>query len=247
MVSLAFYLTSVFTNGGCRAISRDPETFPDPEAFIPLRWVEPEYPTYQEPLTQFPTIINSTQFGYGRRTCQGQTVTDEDLLIGIGSIAWAFNISQRPQDASIAAEPKNERKIGLNEKASISNEELNTGVDTAKDVTMEAKILSKYSYPGTVPANKLESKISKPAEPAYKPLEWGDISQKPADPTLDFSILLIAKPIPFKFDLQPRDAARATKIRSLFNEGCERGDYTESREYWGPNQGRDKPLGWSKV
>lgn len=210
--------------------------FPDPETFNPCRWTEPEYPTYQEPLTQYPTIINSTQFGYGRRTCQGQTVTDEDLLIGIGSIAWMFDISQRTEPQ--ASEQPKAHSIGLNEKASISNEELNTGVN--KQATMEDKILSKYTYPGSAPATKT-------AEPAYKPMEWGDISQKPADPTLDFSILLIAKPIPFKFDLQPRDAQRAVKIRALFQEGVERGEYTASREYWGANQGRDKPLGWSKV
>jgi hypothetical protein len=214
--------------------------FPDPEAFNPLRWVEPEYPTYQEPLTQFPTIINSTQFGYGRRTCQGQAVTDEDLLIGIGSIAWMFNISQRPMESSITAEPMREHGIGLNEKASISNEELNAGVDTTTEATLESKILSKYTYPGS-------ETTSKSVQPAYKPLEWGDINQKPADPTLDYSILLIAKPIPFKFDLRPRDSARAAKMRGLFSEGCERGEYPDNRKYWGPNQGRDKPLGWSKV
>jgi hypothetical protein len=188
--------------------------FPDPETFNPLRWMEPQYPTYQEPLTQFPTIINSSQFGYGRRTCQGQTVADEDLLIGIGSIAWMFNISQKTEP-NPAPESHASHKIGMNEKASISSEELNTGV--------------------------------KPVEPAYKPLEWGDISQKPADPTLDYSILLIAKPIPFKFNLQPRDPERAEQMRSAFREGVERGEYTKARDYWGPNQGRDKPLGWSKV
>lgn len=213
--------------------------FPDPETFNPLRWIKPEYPTYQEPLTQFPTIINSTQFGYGRRTCQGQSVTDEDLLIGIGSIAWMFNISQRSENASIAAEPRKGHGIGLNEKASIFNEDLNAGLETRTAATMECKILSKFTYPGTTATSK--------PEPAYKPLEWGDTTQKPTDPTLDYSILLIAKPIPFKFDLKPRDSARVAKIRALFAEGCERGEYTDSREYWGPNQGRDKPLGWSKV
>jgi len=216
--------------------------FPDPEAFNPLRWVEPEYPTYQEPLTQFPTIINSTQFGYGRRTCQGQAVTDEDLLIGIGSIAWMFNISQRSDDAAITSEPTKEHNIGLNENASISNEELNAGVATTQHATLESRILARFTYPGSSPAAK-----SKPPPSTYKPLEWGDISQKPSDPTLDYSILLIAKPIPFKFDLRPRDSARASSIRALFQEGCERGEYTDCREYWGPNQGRDKPLGWSKV
>lgn len=136
---------------------------------------------------------------------------------------------------------KQEHKIGLNEKASISNEELNAGVES-EQVTMEEKILSKYSYPGTTSSEK-----EKPTQPSYKPMEWGDITKKPADPTLDYSILLIAKPIPFKFQLWPRDNERANKVRKLFSEGVERGDFTPNREYWGPDQGRGKPLGWSKV
>ncbi|KAL6712338.1 hypothetical protein ACN47E_000215 [Coniothyrium glycines] len=223
------------------AISRDPDMFPDPETFNPLRWTEPGFPTYQEPLTQFPTIINSTQFGYGRRTCQGQTVTDEDLLIGIGSIAWLFDIKPIAKNGSTddKEDPvKQEHKIGLNKKASISSEELNAGVDTNK-ATMEDKILAKYNYPGT--------KAAKQEQPAYKPLEWGDVTKKPEDPTMDYSILLIAKPIPFKFQLLPRDPQRASTVRDLYNQGAQNGDYSPQREYWGPNQGRDKPLGWSKV
>jgi hypothetical protein len=51
-------------------------------------------------------------------------VTDEDLLIGIGSIAWMFDISKSPEDTSIldATEPKIEFGLGMNEKATISNE-----------------------------------------------------------------------------------------------------------------------------
>ena len=171
-------------------------------------------------------------------------MTDEDLLIGIGSIAWMFDISKSPEDdASIldATEPKIEFGLGMNEKATISNEELNAGVETM-GATMEDKILTKYSYPGTVTIGKEKSQQS-----VYKPLEWGDITQKPEDPTLDYSILLIAKPIPFDFRLRPRDTKRAGRVRDLFREGAEHGDYTNTREYWGPNQGRDQALGWSKV
>jgi len=225
------------------AISRDPELYPDPEAFNPLRWVKPEYPTYQEPLSQYPTIVNSTQFGYGRRTCTGQNVTDEDLLIGIGSIAWLFDIKKRPEEPTlVVTQSDKEHPYGLNKKATISHEELNAGI-TNDEHTMEEKILSKYTYPGSE-ATPLKSKS--PA-PAYKPMEWGDVSKKPEDPTLDYSILLIAKPIPFKFDLKPRDTVRANRVCDFFREGIANGDYPESREYWGANQGRDKALGWSKV
>jgi hypothetical protein len=36
-------------------------------------------------------------------------------------------------------------------------------------------------------------------------------------------------------------------VRGLFNQGVENGDYPETRNYWGPNQGRDLPVGWGKV
>ncbi|KAF2709758.1 cytochrome P450 [Pleomassaria siparia CBS 279.74] len=234
------------------AISRDPDMFPDCEAFNPLRWVEPGYPTYQEPLTQFPTIINSTQFGYGRRVCQGQTVADEDLLIGIGSIAWLFNMSK--QDISnptgepnvvIDSEKVENITLGTNPQGSISSEELNTGVDSPVPGrhTMEDVILSKYSYPGAAP--KVDSMDEK--SPFTEQKTAVQKSTKMLDPTLDFSTLLIAKPLPFKFHLWPRDSERVSKVRNLFNENHQNGDYSSNREFWGENQGADKPLGWGKV
>ncbi|KAH9863468.1 hypothetical protein IAQ61_009746 [Plenodomus lingam] len=235
------------------AIARDPDMFPDPEAFNPLRWVDPAYPTYQEPLTKFPTIINSTQFGYGRRTCQGQTVSDEDLLIGIGSIAWLFNIQRTPGDNSIvgATTPSPQTKMRENEKCNIVSE-------PAKLPTMEQTLLSKYDYPGSghLGSTFIQPSSLKPtststttasSNPPTTPLEWGDTTQKPADPTLDYSILLIAKPIPFKFQLTPRSAHRAASVRTLFEQGVAKGEFTHSREYWGPDQGRTSLLGWSRV
>ena len=77
-----------------RGISRDPEMFPDPEAYNPMRWLDPAYPTFKEDLTVYPTITGYSQFGYGRRVCQGQEVTEADMFVGIGSMAWLFNISK---------------------------------------------------------------------------------------------------------------------------------------------------------
>lgn len=228
------------------AIARDPAMFPDPETFNPLRWVEPSYPTYKEPLTEYPTIINSTQFGYGRRLCQGQGVADEDMLIGIGSIAWLFNIKRNEHYAEdtkpepiVVADPEKvgAKTIGMNQKASVSNEELNTGLD-AQGPTMEDVILSKYSYPGSFPATS-----EKTSEPKAKTPE----KKSAIDPTLDFTTLLIAKPLPFKFHISPRDTERASKVRALFNEGVEKGDYKPSREFWGEKQGVGRPLGWGVV
>ncbi|EOD52422.1 Cytochrome P450 [Neofusicoccum parvum] len=114
------------------AIARDPELFPDPDTFNPMRWLDSSYPSYREPLTEHPSIINITQFGYGRRLCQGQQVADEDLFIGLGALAWLFDIRKTGSAPTAAAEKTPTSPIGTaygtNEKASISSEELSTGV-----------------------------------------------------------------------------------------------------------------------
>ncbi|KAK8231635.1 cytochrome P450 [Phyllosticta capitalensis] len=173
------------------AIARDPELFPDPEAFNPLRWLEPEYPTYREPLTEFPNITNITQFGYGRRLCQGQAVADEDLLIGIGALAWLFDV----------------KKAGV--------EVPSSGI---------------YS-------NKEQQRLQK---------EQSKAESKKVDPTLDYSHLLIAKPLPFKFDLTVRRdmSHRVQLVEKLFQEKKDEGEFTEGKNYWGDNSGK---YGWVKV
>src|ERR1700722_16919666 len=154
-----------------RAISRDPTMFPDPESFNPLRWLEPSYPTYREPLTQYPTIINSTQFGYGRRLCQGQTVADEDLLIGIGSIAWLFDLSKHSDeaddesctDSGYGSQSENdeisekESSVHLNKKATISYEELNTGIEITASSNDDQP--SSLTHPGAWPVDPLEEQL----------------------------------------------------------------------------------------
>ncbi|KAJ4293069.1 hypothetical protein N0V90_008351 [Kalmusia sp. IMI 367209] len=229
------------------AISRDPAMFPDPETFNPSRWVEPGWPTYQEPLTQFPTIINCSQFGYGRRLCQGQTVADEDLLIGIGSIAWMFDISKkRVKSRDGISVIGTSVSIGVNENASIYQEEINTGVEEAKSLAkslaMEGVFLSKCTYLGSFPAGQDHKE-----ELVEKPKKLSKFDPATIDPTLDFSTLLIAKPLPFHLELQPRDGERAASVRELFRQGSEKGEYNESREFWGENQGKGKLCGWGKV
>ncbi|KAI6995696.1 cytochrome P450 [Hortaea werneckii] len=86
------------------SISRDPEVFLEPDEWNPLRWLDAEFPTYQEPLTKFPTITEYSQFGYGRRTCQGMGVTEADLFVGIGSVAWLFSM-QASEDAVTPEKP----------------------------------------------------------------------------------------------------------------------------------------------
>ncbi|AEO68633.1 uncharacterized protein THITE_43045 [Thermothielavioides terrestris NRRL 8126] len=76
-------------------ITRDETMYPDAETFNPARWLDPAYPTYREPLTQHPNLSGFSQFGFGRRTCQGIPVVEQDLFLTMGGLAWAFTIRKK--------------------------------------------------------------------------------------------------------------------------------------------------------
>jgi hypothetical protein len=83
----------------CRGITRDPKTYPDPDSFRPDRWISPSFPTtYREPLTQYPTLKGFSQFGFGRRTCQGVDIVEQELFLTMGGLAWAFDIGKKKDD-----------------------------------------------------------------------------------------------------------------------------------------------------
>ncbi|EXJ76752.1 uncharacterized protein A1O5_01260 [Cladophialophora psammophila CBS 110553] len=74
------------------AIARDPNRYPDPETYNPGRWLEPEFPTYQEPLSVYPRLTGHHGFGRGRRMCPGIEITEAELLVACGSLLWAFTM-----------------------------------------------------------------------------------------------------------------------------------------------------------
>ncbi|VBB86158.1 Putative cytochrome P450 E-class, group I [Podospora comata] len=76
-------------------ITRDEETYPCADEFLPARWVDPAYPTFKEPLTQYPNLNGFSQFGFGRRTCQGIPIVEQDLFLSMGGMAWAFDIRKK--------------------------------------------------------------------------------------------------------------------------------------------------------
>lgn len=81
--------------GAYRGMTRDENTYPDADAFNPGRWLDPKYPTYKEPLTIYPNLNGFSQFGFGRRTCQGVPIVDQDLFLAMGGLAWAFDIRKK--------------------------------------------------------------------------------------------------------------------------------------------------------
>ncbi|KAJ3461119.1 hypothetical protein MRS44_011986 [Fusarium solani] len=88
------------------AIHRDPELYPDPEAFNPDRWLMPEYPTYREPLTKFPSLQNYSAFGFGRRICPGMNIAERSLYILTPRVAWACRIGRKKDSQGFNTQPK---------------------------------------------------------------------------------------------------------------------------------------------
>lgn len=77
------------------AIHREEALYPEPERFNPLRWLEPTYPTYREPLDKFPNLQNYSAFGFGRRICPGMNIAERSLYILTATILWAAKFSRK--------------------------------------------------------------------------------------------------------------------------------------------------------
>ncbi|KAL6154820.1 hypothetical protein ACJQWK_00630 [Exserohilum turcicum] len=77
------------------AFLRNPVKYPNPEEFRPERWLEPEWPTFQAPLTKYPDIVGMTSFGWGQRQCLGMSITRDETVTGCGAVMWAFNLRRK--------------------------------------------------------------------------------------------------------------------------------------------------------
>ena len=77
------------------SLARDPKVYPDPDRFNPERYLDPSYPTYREPLTEFPTIRGYHGFGFGRRICPGQEVAEAELLIACAALVSVFRLEKK--------------------------------------------------------------------------------------------------------------------------------------------------------
>lgn len=152
-------------------------------------------------------------------------------------MAWLFDIRREEK----------QRKPLRNLKSSISHEELITGFSEHSHDDEDTKYDVAKSAPGAYPAPSEEELREQYFAENKAEAERTAARRRKQDPTLQFSTLLIAKPLPFKFSLTPRDEKRVEYVRRLFDEKQAEGVFTDARDYWGPEHGKGKEFGWVGV
>ncbi|KAI0740350.1 cytochrome P450 98A3 [Earliella scabrosa] len=89
------------------AISRDPETYPDPEDFVPERFLDADGQLDVNGKDPADFI-----FGFGRRICPGRHFAESSLFLICASLLWAFDIGPSVNEHGVPVPV--ERKVSTN-------------------------------------------------------------------------------------------------------------------------------------
>ncbi|KAJ3722420.1 cytochrome P450 2 Le.CYP2 [Lentinula raphanica] len=69
------------------AMNRDPNVYPDPDAFKPERYMN-------SPNGPFESIDNIYAYGFGRRVCAGRYMADNTVWLAVASVLASFNLGK---------------------------------------------------------------------------------------------------------------------------------------------------------
>ncbi|KAF9040170.1 cytochrome P450 1 [Rhodocollybia butyracea] len=74
------------------SINRDPNVFPDPDKFMPERFLN-------SPIGPFTNINDIYAFGFGRRVCAGRHMADNTIWLTVASVLATLNLRNAKDDA----------------------------------------------------------------------------------------------------------------------------------------------------
>ncbi|THH06638.1 hypothetical protein EW145_g3950 [Phellinidium pouzarii] len=80
------------------AMQRDPVEYPEPEKFIPERWIQSEG-------KKLPRDVRRTVFGFGRRICSGRHFAENSIYVIIASILATFDIEKALDENGVPITP----------------------------------------------------------------------------------------------------------------------------------------------
>ncbi|KAK5173517.1 uncharacterized protein LTR77_002198 [Saxophila tyrrhenica] len=75
------------------AIQFDPNRFPEPDKFLPGRWLDYPYTAAQAAAIADGTKRDHFTYGGGRRICAGMHVAEKSLFINIARLMWGFDMA----------------------------------------------------------------------------------------------------------------------------------------------------------
>lgn len=91
----------------------------------------------------YPNLHGYSQFGFGRRTCQGVPIVDQDLFLAMGGIAWALDLRKKKKMVKV----KKRMKKTVVEKSSADGTETGAEVEVEEEIEEEVEVEVEVEVP----------------------------------------------------------------------------------------------------